>query len=151
MHVSGGGLWGKQFNLRQDAEFPYIFPSAPPYPFLSIFHLISSYGFAPARSQAMMNSGFGDPPEEHSPSQPFEQSFLPAGVSNPESSTASDELFTCLISKSTDTHSNAGSQPKEFYQCRRCGRYFGRLDHVKRHCRSREFLVLRACNLYASL
>lgn len=91
-----------------------------------------------------MDSEFGDPPEEELPYLPLEQSFVAGQASNTENSTHSDELFSCFISTLTDSQSNSGVQIKESYQCRRCGKHFGRLDHVKRHCRSREFWFLFA-------
>lgn len=92
----------------------------------------------------MMDSEPGDPPEEELPYKPLEQSFVSGLASNTESSIHSDELFSCFISTLTDSQSNSGVQIKESYQCRRCGKHFGRLDHVKRHCRSREFWRLLA-------
>lgn len=93
---------------------------------------------------ATMNSDFEDPPpEEDLPSQPFEKSFPSTENSNAEScSISTDDLFSSLISTSPNGPFNTGGgQTRALYKCRRCGRHFGRLDHVKRHCRSREFVV----------
>ena len=92
----------------------------------------------------MMDSDFGDPPENALPAQSLLESFVLADNSNADNSTVSDELFSCLISTSAESHSSAGGQTKEFYQCRRCSKHFGRLDHVKRHCRTREFWSLHS-------
>lgn len=89
----------------------------------------------------MVNGDIDDPFEEELPSQPFEQPFLSMEVDNPESSTSPNDLFSSLVSISTNGNSNTGGQGKDLYKCHRCGKHFGRLDHVKRHCRSRRFLL----------
>lgn len=105
----------------------------------SILYFIAFYGFSQHQNKAMVTINSGNLPEEELPIQSSQQSFPPMVVNGAESPISPDEIFSYLISTSTDDHSVTGGQTKELYQCRPCGKQFGRLDHVKRHCRSREF------------
>lgn len=70
-----------------------------------------------------------------------EQLSLSTNIDSGETAVPSDELFTCFIGALPDSGSHSGPVRKEIYQCRCCGKQFGRLDHVKRHSRSRKFLA----------
>lgn len=91
-----------------------------------------------------MNDGLGDPTEKELPSHLLGQPSLSTEVSNTEGSIFTADMSSYVICTSTEVlpSSNDQSPPKTWYQCRRCGKHFGRLDHVKRHCRSRGSICL---------
>ena len=88
-----------------------------------------------------MNSNIDDPIEEELSSLPIEPPFPSMDAGDPESSTSPSELFSTLTNVSNSGTSSTGGLGKDVYKCLLCGKHFGRLDHVKRHCRSREFCV----------
>ena len=47
------------------------------------------------------------------------------------------DLFSILPTGATESQ----GQEKTVYQCNCCGNRYGRLDHVRRHCQSRESSV----------
>ena len=56
------------------------------------------------------------------------------------SSNSYSDLFSVLPAGAIDPQ----GQEKTVYQCNCCGNRYGRVDHAKRHCRSRES-VLPSC------
>ena len=58
----------------------------------------------------------------------------------PVSSNSYSDLFSVLPAGTIDPR----GQEKTVYQCNCCGNRYGRVDHARRHCRSRES-VLSSC------
>ena len=56
------------------------------------------------------------------------------------SSNGYSDLFSVLPAGATDSQ----GQEKTVYHCNCCGNRYGRVDHARRHCRSRES-VLSSC------